>query len=83
MDDNLVKDLQMTPEFVVDENGKKTGVYLSIEDFNKIMELLEDFADIIDYDEAMKEPGDAIPFEQFVRELEAEDRVKNTGSDER
>jgi hypothetical protein len=83
MDDNLVEDLQMTPEFVVDENGKKTGVYLNIEDFNKIMELLEDFADIIDYDEAMKEPGDAVPLEQFVRELEAEDRVRNTGSDER
>jgi len=34
-----------TPEFVVDEKGRRTKVILDIEDYEKLLEALEDIED--------------------------------------
>jgi PHD/YefM family antitoxin component YafN of YafNO toxin-antitoxin module len=60
--------------YVVDENGKRVGVLLDIEEYERMVEELEEFEDIRVYDEAVAElePGEdeLIPFDQAVREIE-------------
>lgn len=44
----------MTPQFLTDGKGKKTGVLLSMKDYKKLMEELEELDDIKAYDKAKK-----------------------------
>jgi hypothetical protein len=44
----------MTPQFVIDTSVKKTGVFLSMKDYQKIVEELEVLDDIKAYDKAKK-----------------------------
>ena len=64
----------MNGRYVVDENGKRVGVLLDIEEYERMVEELEEFEDIRVYDEAVAElePGEdeLIPFDQAVREVE-------------
>lgn len=64
----------MNGRYVVDENGKRVGVLLDIEEYERMVEELEEFEDIRAYDEAVAElePGEdeLIPFDQAVREIE-------------
>ena len=64
----------MNGRYVVDENGKRVGVLLDIEGYERMVEELEKFEDIRAYDEAVAElePGEdeLIPFDQAVREIE-------------
>ena len=66
----------MNGRYVVDENGKRVGVLLDIEGYERMVEELEKFEDIRAYDEAVAElePGEdeLIPFDQAVREIEGE-----------
>ncbi len=58
--------------YIVDEKGNRTGVILDIKDFRKILEDLEELESIRAYDAAKKSKDEAIPFEQAVKEIEAE-----------
>ena len=61
-------------KFVVDEDGKRVGVVLDIEEYKKILEDLEDLEDldaIRAYDDAKSADEEAIPFEQAVDEIKA------------
>jgi uncharacterized membrane protein YdbT with pleckstrin-like domain len=58
------------PQFIVDENQTRKAVILPIEEWEKLLDLLEELEDIRDYDAAKAGPQDAIPFEQAVREIE-------------
>lgn len=40
---NSTLDLEISPQYLVDESGKKTGVLLDIATFEQIIESLEDF----------------------------------------
>lgn len=64
----------MNGRYVLDENGKRVGVLLDIEEYERMVEELEEFEDIRAYDEAVAElePGEdeLIPFDQAVREIE-------------
>lgn len=51
-------------QFITDENGKKTAVILPIEEFE---ELLEDLEDLVVMAERREEP--TIPFEEIVERL--------------
>ena len=46
----------MSVQFVVDENGEKTGVFMSLEEYEKLIEIFEEYEDIKDFDERMKDP---------------------------
>jgi len=46
----------MSVQFIVDEKGEKTGVLLSLEDYERLLEIVEEYEDIKDFDERMKDP---------------------------
>lgn len=61
-------------KFVVDEKGGRIGVILSIEDYRKMLEELEELESIRAYDKAKASGEEAIPFEQAIKEIEKERR---------
>ena len=57
-------------KFVLDENGKKVGVLLDMEEYRRVLESLEELEAIRAYDEAKASNDEAVPFEQAVAEVE-------------
>lgn len=56
------------PQFITDNNGNKISAVIPINEFNTIMEELEDLEDIKLYDEAKKEDnGERILFSDYVK----------------
>jgi PHD/YefM family antitoxin component YafN of YafNO toxin-antitoxin module len=55
-------------QFVVNERGEKVAVMISIEEYEKILEELEDLEDIRAYDEAKASGEVAIPLAQALAE---------------
>ena len=56
--------------FVIDEDGKRTAILLDVEDYNKLLEELEELESIRAFDAAKSSGDEAIPFEQAVAEIE-------------
>ncbi len=56
--------------FVIDEEGKRTAILLDIEEYNKLLEELEELESIRAFDAAKSSGDKAIPFEQGVAEIE-------------
>jgi PHD/YefM family antitoxin component YafN of YafNO toxin-antitoxin module len=46
--------MNLHPQYITDTNGNKSMVILPVEEFDSIMEELEDIADVQLYDEAKK-----------------------------
>lgn len=58
----------INPQFITDTNGKKLSVILPMEDFNAIMEKLEEQEDIELYDKAKKEDdGERILLADYIK----------------
>jgi hypothetical protein len=57
-------------QFITDEKGKKTGVFLTMKQYQKLMHELEELAEIKAYDRAKKNAGQKRTFEHFIKELE-------------
>ncbi|HEV2832090.1 MAG TPA: hypothetical protein VGW31_08920 [Hanamia sp.] len=66
----------MTPQFLIDAKGKKTGVFLSMKDYKKLMEELEELDDIKAYDKAKKKNEKTIPLRDAIR-LRKEEKLLN------
>ena len=64
------------PQYIIDENKERTGVILSVEDWERIVEELEELDDIPAYDEAKSSYQERIPLEQAVREIQSRDLLK-------
>jgi PHD/YefM family antitoxin component YafN of YafNO toxin-antitoxin module len=66
----------MEARYIVDENGKRTGVILSVEEYERMIEELEELDDISAAEEARREiesgADELIPWEQAKREMEEE-----------
>ena len=60
----------MKTQYITNSTGKKTGVILSMRDYEKIMEDLEELEDIKAYDRAKTRKSEPIPFEQALKEIE-------------
>ena len=56
--------------FVVDEEGNRIEVVLPIEDYQKILEELEELESILAFDAAKASADEAIPLEQAFSEIE-------------
>ena len=56
--------------YVVDENGTRISVLLGIEDYQRLLEELEELESIRAYDAAKASGDEVIPFEQAVAEIE-------------
>ena len=63
----------MDVRYVVDESGKRVGVILPVEEYERMVEALEDAEDVRLYDEARaaQESGDfeVVPLEQAMSEI--------------
>ena len=57
------------PKFVVDENQNRQAVLLSYEDWEKILEEIEELDEIRAYDEAKSRPSDPVTFDDAVKEI--------------
>ncbi len=55
-------------QFVVNERGEKVAVVIGIEEYEKILEELEELDDIRAYDEAKASGETPIPLEQALAE---------------
>jgi PHD/YefM family antitoxin component YafN of YafNO toxin-antitoxin module len=63
----------MSARYVVDENGKRVSVILPIEEYESMIEELEELDDIRAYDEAKaaleRGEDEVIPLDQAMREI--------------
>jgi PHD/YefM family antitoxin component YafN of YafNO toxin-antitoxin module len=66
----------MAPQFVIDTSGKKTGVLLSMKDYEKIIEELEELDDIKAYDKAKKRNEKTIPLREAIK-LRKKEKAEN------
>lgn len=65
-----MKTLTINPQFVKDEKGKELGVFLTKNDFDKLLEELEDYEDNKAYDKAKSRTNEEfIPYEQAIEEI--------------
>ena len=55
--------------YVTDEKGKKKAVIISMEEWKKILEDLEELDEIKAYDLAKSQPSEPIKFENAVQQL--------------
>jgi hypothetical protein len=62
--------MPLKEQFITDENGKTIGVFLTIEDYQTLLEQLEELEAIQAYDAAIAEEDEEIPFEVAIAEIE-------------
>ena len=59
---------QIHPQFITDQAGNKLSVILPINEYNKLMEDLEDAEDIALYDAGKAEDnGERISFDEYIK----------------
>jgi len=56
-------------KFIVNEKGNRTAIVLPYPEWEKILEVLEEFDDICAYDKAKIQPSDPVPLEQVLKQL--------------
>ena len=60
----------MQEQYLTDREGKRVGVVLDLEQFQQIIEELEELEDIRAYDTAMASSDEIVPFDQAIAEIE-------------
>lgn len=63
-------ELDLKPQFITNAGGQRVGVILEMDVYLKVVEALEDWLDRADFDEALAEPSEVIPFDQAIAEIE-------------
>lgn len=63
--------ISVHPQYIKDANGKKSLVVLPTEEFDTLMEELEDMEDIKLYDEAMESKEPSLPIDEAFKQIEA------------
>ena len=63
------------PEYIVDEKQKRKAVLLSLIEWDRIVEDIEELDDIRAYDSVKEQRSEAIPFEQAVREIQTDGKA--------
>jgi hypothetical protein len=61
----------MKTQFITDVIGRKKSVVIPIRDYKKILDELEELADLRAYDEAKASHEESIPFDTAIKEIEA------------
>ena len=60
----------MQEQYLTDREGKRVGVVLDLEQFQRIIEELEELEDIRAYDAAMASGDEVVPFDQAIAKIE-------------
>ncbi len=66
----------MRTQYITDTKGKKLGVILSLEDYQKMIEELEDLQDIRRYVEAKASKEPSIPIDDAFKMIESKRKAK-------
>jgi hypothetical protein len=70
------KEQEMETRYVTDEKGERVGVILNMQEYQRIMEAVEDLADLRAADEALEAIArgeeETLPLDEAVREMEEE-----------
>jgi hypothetical protein len=66
--------LQPKERFIIDEKGQRIGVLLDIEDYQRLLEELEELEAIRVYDAAKASGDEVLPLEQALAEIEQDRR---------
>ena len=56
----------MAIQYITDSKGKRKGVFLTLKEYKRMMEELEDAEDVRLYDEAKARNEKSIPFEEYL-----------------
>jgi hypothetical protein len=64
--------LELKERYVVDGSGSRVAVLLDIEEYQKVLDALEELEAISAYDEAQADSNEAITFEQAIAEIESQ-----------
>lgn len=59
--------MTLHPQYITDEEGKKISVVLPMDEFEQIMEDLDELEDIRLYDEAKKDDQPYDSFDEYVK----------------
>jgi hypothetical protein len=68
--------LLLHPEYIVDEHQRRKAVLLSLAEWDRILEALEDLDDIHAFDDAKAGSQETIPFDQAVREIKEDNDIR-------
>jgi len=61
--------VQMHPEYIIDTQQKTKAVVLPYEEWEQVLEALEELDDIHAYDKAKSQPSEPISFAQALKEI--------------
>lgn len=62
--------ISVHPQYITDSEGKKLSVIIGVQEFNDIMEELEELEDIKLYDEAKKDKSPSVPIDEAFKMIE-------------
>jgi len=48
--------IKTNEKYIVDDSGKKSAVVLPIDEYNRLMEIVEEYEDIKEFDKRMEDP---------------------------
>lgn len=68
--------LKVHPQYITDPNGKKLSVILTINEFNTLIEELEELDDIRLFDEAKEDKEPSVPIEEAFKLIESKRNLK-------
>ncbi len=63
------------PEYILDERGRRVGVRLTVYQYRKLLQRIEDLEDVVAVLEADLEGGKPIAWEEFEAQLRAEGKL--------
>ncbi len=68
--------LNLHPQYITDQSGEKISVVIPIQEFNNLLEELEDLEDVRLYDEAKADNETSVPIDEAFKIIEAERSMK-------
>ncbi len=65
---------QFNEKYLVDDTGERVGVLLDIDQYQRILEELEELESVRAYDAAKAVQDESVPLDQAIKEIEQERR---------
>jgi PHD/YefM family antitoxin component YafN of YafNO toxin-antitoxin module len=62
--------MKLKEKYITDENGNRIGVLLDLEEYQKLLEALEELEAIRAYERAISSDDEEIPFEVAIAQIE-------------
>lgn len=63
--------LTINPKYITDQEGKKISVVISVEEFESMMEMLDELEDVRIYDKAKLSDDPSIPIDEAFELIES------------